>query len=187
MKNLRGKIISSILSLLLLFGGVIGSIPVYASENIDNKVYPITNEIANNFAEMNEIVSKSYDVKDTEIRNRYIGLSKDEIYKDDFIVNGNKNNLNFEKVNVVKMNLSGSEYTSVNVSIAGEYSTLSNINILFDKDDKFAGYKETLIYNNPKINKFVIDNYQNGTLLEHKQTSIDFLSHEKINEGLKGL
>lgn len=48
MKNLRGKIISSILSLLLLFGGVIGSIPVYASENIDNKVYPITNEIANN-------------------------------------------------------------------------------------------------------------------------------------------
>ena len=187
MKNLRGKIISSILSLLLLFGGVIGSIPVYASENIDNKVYPITNEIANNFAEMNEIVSKSYDVKDTEIRNRYIGLSKDEIYKDDFIVNGNKNNLNFEKVNVVKMNLSASEYTSVNVSIAGEYSTLSNINILFDKDDKFAGYKETLIYNNPKINKFVIDNYQNGTLLEHKQTSIDFLSNEKINEGLKGL
>ena len=90
-------------------------------------------------------------------------------------------------VNVVKMNLSGSEYTSVNVSIAGEYSTLSNINILFDKDDKVAGYTETLIYNNPKINKFVIDNYQDGTLLEHKQTSIDFLSNEKINEGLKGL
>lgn len=187
MKNLKGKIVSSILSLVLLFSGIVGSMTVHASEDINHKIYPITNEIANSFAEMNEIASKSYDVIDKKIKDRYIVLSKDEIYKNDFIVNGNKNNLNFEKVNVVKMKLRGSEYTSVNVSIAGEYSTLSNVNVLFDKNDKFVGYTETLIYNNPKINKFVIDNYQNGTLLEHKQTSIDFISNEKINEGLQGL
>ncbi|CYX27443.1 TPA: hypothetical protein U1741_000468 [Streptococcus suis] len=187
MKNFRKKIISSILALLLFFSGMIGSIPVYASEDIDNKVYPVTNEIANNFAEMSKIASKSYDVKDKEIKSKYIGLSKNEIEKHNFIVNGNKNNLNFEEVNVVKINLDDSEYTSVNIPIAGKYSTLSNINILFDKNNKFIGYTETLIYNNPEINKFVIDNYQNGVLLEHKETSIDFISNEKIKEGLQGL
>lgn len=187
MKNLKIKIISSILSLVVLFSGIIGSSPVYASEDIDNKVYPITNEIANNFAEMSEIVSKSYDVKDAKVKSEYIGLSKNEIEKDNFIVNGDKNNLNFEEANVVKINLDNSEYTSVNIPIIGEYSTLSNVNILFDKDNKFIGYTETLIYNNPEINKFVIDNYQNGILLEHKETSIDFISNEKIKEGLQGL
>lgn len=88
---------------------------------------------------------------------------------------------------MVKINLDNSEYTSVNIPIIGEYSTLSNVNILFDKDNKFIGYTETLIYNNPEINKFVIDNYQNGILLEHKETSIDFISNEKIKEGLQGL
>lgn len=187
MKNLRERIISSILSLLLFFSGVITSSPAYASEDIDNKVYPITNEIANSFAEMNEIVSRSYDVKDEEIKSEYIELAKYEIGRYNFIVNGNKNNLNFEEVNVVKINLDDSEYTAVNIAVAGEYSTLSNINILFDENNKFTGYTETLIYNNPETNKFIIDNYQNGILLEHKETSVDFISNEKIKEGIQGL
>lgn len=187
MYNLRKRLISSILSLTLLFSWIVGVKPVYASENIDNKSYPITNEIANSFANMNEIASRSYDVKDKETKTLYIGLSKNEINKKDFIVNGDKNNLNFEEVNVVKININGSEYTSVNISIVGKYSTLSNLNMLFDKNDKFIVYTETLIYNNPEINKFVIDNYQNGKLLEHKQTSIDYIANEKIKEGLKGL
>ncbi|MFX0550035.1 hypothetical protein ACOAKC_11975 [Hathewaya histolytica] len=187
MKNLIKKLISSVLSLTLIFSWIVSSSPVYASENIDDKSYPITNEIANRFAEMSEVASNSYDIKDNETRNIYIKLSKNEINKENFIVNGNKNNMNFQKVNVVKMDLKGSQITAVNIPIAGKYSTLSNINILFDNNDKFIGYTETLIYNNPEINKFIIDNYQNGNLLEHKQTSIDFISNEKIEEGLQGL
>lgn len=34
MKNLKIKIISSILSLVVLFSGIIGSSPVYASEDL---------------------------------------------------------------------------------------------------------------------------------------------------------
>ena len=138
MKKFGEIMFSMFLSLLLLFSTVAGTSRVYANES--NKVYPITSEIANNFAEMSEIAAKSYDVKDEG-----------------------------------------------NISIAGEYSTLSNINLLFNNNNEFIGYTETLIYNNPKTNKFQIDNYQNGILLEHKETSIDFMSNEKIKEGIQGL
>lgn len=185
MKKFGEKMFSMFLSLLLLFSTVAGTSWVYANES--NKVYPITSEIANNFAEMSEIAAKSYDVKDEGIKSAYIELSKNEIENEDFVVHGNKSNLNFEEINVVKMNLDGSEYTAVNISIAGEYSTLSNINLLFNNNNEFIGYTETLIYNNSKTNKFQIDNYQNGILLEHKETSIDFMSNEKIKEGIQGL
>ena len=105
---------SMFLSLLLLFSTVAGTSRVYANES--NKVYPITSEIANNFAEMSEIAAKSYDVKDEGIKSAYIELSKNEIENEDFVVHGNKSNLNFEEINVVKMNLDGSEYTAVPVT-----------------------------------------------------------------------
>lgn len=96
----------------MLFSSVISSGMVYASEDINNKVYPITNEIANAFADMSEIAARSYDVADGKIKSEYIRLFKIEIEKDNFIVNGNKNSLNFEDVNVVKLNLGESEYIS---------------------------------------------------------------------------
>lgn len=77
MKKLGEKMFSMFLSLILLFSTVAGTSRVYANES--NKVYPITSEIANNFAEMREIAAKSYDVKDEEIKSAYIELSKNEI------------------------------------------------------------------------------------------------------------
>lgn len=187
MKKLITKMISSVLSLVFIFSSVAYTIPVYASENKDEQYYPITEEIAYTFAEMNEVASKSTDITDIETRNLYIDLAKNEINKHEFGVNGGKNNLNFEEVNVVSTNLDSSNFVSVNVAVAGNYSTLSNLNVMFNENNEVIMYTETLIYNNPETNKFIIDNFLNGELFEHKQTDIDFLSNEQIKEGLQGL
>lgn len=187
MKKLINKIISSALSLVFIFGSVASATTAYASDNKDEPYYPITEDIAYTFSEMNEVASKSTDVTDIETRNLYIDLARSEINKNEFSVNGGKSNLNFEEVNVVATNLDSSNFVSVNIAVAGNYSTLSNLNVMFNENNEVVMYTETLIYNNPETNKFVIDNFLNGELFEHKQTDIDFLNNEQIKEGLQGL
>lgn len=179
------KMLSFTLVLSLLFVTTITT-PAYAS-GVDDQYYPITKEMAYAFTEMAEVALNSQDINDIETKNLYIDLAKSEIYEHEFMVNGGKRNLNFEKVNVVSTSLDGTTFISVNVAIAGNYSTLSNLNVMFNANNEFIGYTETLIYNNPVNDKFIIDNFQNGELLEHKQTEIDYISNERIEEGLQGL
>lgn len=187
MKKMIIKMVSFALSLVFVFSAVAYATPAYASENKDEEYYPITEEIAYTFADMNEVASKSTDITDIESKNFYTSLAKNEIHKQEFLVNGGKDNLNFEEVNVVATNLDSSNFVSVNVAVAGNYSTLSNLNVMFDENNEVILYTETLIYNNPETNKFVIDIFLDGELFEHKQTDIDFVSNEQIKEGLQGL
>lgn len=179
------KMLSLTLALSLLFVTTITT-PAYAS-GVDDQYYPITEEMAYAFAEMAEVALNSQDINDIETKNLYTDLAKSVIYEHELLVNGGKNNLNFDKVNVVSTSLDGSTFISVNVAIAGNYSTLSNLNVMFNANNEFIGYTETLIYNNSETDKFIIDNFQNGELIEHKQTQIDYISNERIEEGLQGL
>lgn len=179
------KLLSFTLVLSLLFVTALAA-PAYASGE-DEQYYPLTEEMKAAFAEMSKVASNSYDINDTETKNLYIDLAKSEIFKNEFVVNGGKSNLNFEEVNVVATNLKCSNFISVNIAIAGSYSTLSNLNLMFNTDNEFIGYTETLIYNDPETNKFIIDSFQNGELLDHNQTQIDYISNEQIAEGLQGL
>lgn len=177
------KLLSLTLALSVLFVTTVSA----SAASVDDQYYPVTEELAYTFAEMNEVASKSNDINDIETKNLYIDLAQNVISEHEFVVNGGKSSLNFEEVNVVATNFDGSNYISVNVAIAGNYSTLSNLNVMFNENNEFIGYTETLIYNNPKTNTFIIDNFQNGELLEHKQTKIDYISNEQIKEGLQGL
>lgn len=187
MKNYSKKICSGLLAFAVLFNVFTSMVPVYASEGVNNKSYIITNEIAYNFKNVAKISSKSYDVKNMEWKDFYIGLAKNEIYNKNVIINSGIDNLNFKEINVVKSNIDGKYSTSVNISVKGKYSLLSNLNIMFNENDSFIGYTETLIYNNDKLDKFIIDNYQNGKLIEHKQTDIDYINNEQIKEDIQGL
>lgn len=177
------KLLSFTLALSFLFVSTVSA----SAASADDFYFQITNEVAYTFAEMAEVASKSTDINDIETKNFYIDLAKNKITGHEFVVNGGKSNLNFGKVNVVTTNYAGSTFTSVNVAIAGNYSTLSNLNVMFNENNEFIGYTETLIYNNPETNKFIIDNFQNGEILEHKQTNIDYITNEQIDEGLQGL
>lgn len=103
------------------------------------------------------------------------------------MVKGGIDNLNFNGVNVVKSNIDGKYYTSVDIAVTGKYSHLSNLNIMFNENDILETYTETLIYNNDKLNKFIIDNYQNGKLIEHKQTDISYINNKQIMESIQEL
>lgn len=156
------KLLSFTLALTVLFVTTVSA----SAASEDDFYFQITNEVAYTFAEMAEVASKSTDINDIETKNFYINLAKNEINRNEFVVNGGKSSLDFGKINVVATSLEGSNFVSVNVAIAGNYSTLSNLNVMFNENNEFIGYTETLIYNNPETNKFIIDNFQNGELLE---------------------
>ena len=67
MKNYCKKTFLGLLAFAILFSTLTNIVPVYASEDVNNKSYTITNEIASNFRNISEIASKSYDVKDLSL------------------------------------------------------------------------------------------------------------------------
>lgn len=181
------KIFLGLLAIVASFGILTNIVTVYATKAVSNKNYTITNEIASCFKNMAEISSNSYDVENIAQKDFYIKLAKNEIYSHNIIIKAGMDNLSFDEINVVKSNIDGKYYTSVNVAVAGKYSLLSNLNIMFNENDSFVGYTETLIYNNDNLDRFIIDNYQNGKLIEHKQTDIRYINNKQIREGLLGL
>ena len=184
MKTNSKKWISIMLALALMFSL---SVPAFAAESIEEQRTPITAEMANTFSEMAEIASKCIDVTDVQENAAYIKVATALVSEDNLTVNAGKDNLDFNKVNVVKGVFDGKNYTFVNIAITGKYSTLSNLNLMLDATNNLAYYSETLIENNPEINKFVVSNYQNGTEIERKQTDIDFISNDQIQMGIEGL
>lgn len=129
---------------------------------------------------MNELAQKSYDIKDQEIKNLYIEQGN-------LIINGGIENLNYNEAKVVKTKINGIEFTSLNIAVTGRYSKLSNLNLIFNDNNKFISYTETLLYEDLKTGKFIIDNYQNGKMVDHKLTEVKYINYEKINEELEGL
>lgn len=107
MKNYCKKTFLGLLAFAILFSTLTNIVPVYASEDVNNKSYTITNEIASNFRNISEIASKSYDVKDMELKDFYIELAKNEIYNKNIVIKGGIDNLNFNEINVVKSNIDG--------------------------------------------------------------------------------
>lgn len=184
MKTNSKKWISFMLVLALMFSL---SVPAFAAESIEEQRTPITAEMANTFSEMAEIASKCVDVTDVQEKATYIDVATALVSEDNLTVNAGKNNLDFNKVNVIKGAFDGKNYVFVNIAITGKYSTLSNLNLMLDDANNLVYYSETLIENNPEINKFVVSNYQNGTVIERKQTDIDFISNDQIQTGIDGL
>lgn len=82
---------------------------------------------------MNELAQKSYDIKDQEIKNLYIEQGN-------LIINGGIENLNYNEAKVVKIKINGIEFTSLNIAVTGRYSKLSNLNLMFNDNNKFISY-----------------------------------------------
>lgn len=184
LKTLSKKMISFILTFVMLFGF---SISVFAGETIDEQYTPVTTEMVNAFSEMSNIAAKCVDVTDTHEINSYAHSVSILVSDDNFVVNAGKHNLDFNKVHVIKANFDGKNYIMVNIAIKGKYSTLSNLNLIFDDADHLIYYSETLLENNVQTNKFVVSSYQNGVLIERKQTDIDFITNDQIEKGIEGL
>lgn len=126
----------------------------------------ITSDMAYSFSDLNDIAKRSWDVKNEQEVNNYKQLAIASL--SNIILHSDVENLNVDDVRVVKTRVNGSEYTSVNFGIKGSYSLLSNLNLLFDSNNKLEYYTETLITRN-QTNTFNIQVFANGSLLEEKK------------------
>lgn len=187
MKKIANKTLSLALALILGLSTMSASITAYAAENIDDQYTPITEEMAYTFAEMAEISSKCTDITDPQEIEKYTDLASSLLNNDSVIINAGKSNLDFNTVHVIKGEFDNNSYTFFNIAINGGYSKLSNLNLIFDASDNLIFYSETLLENNAQTDKFIISNYQNGSLIEQKQTDIDYISDEQISAGIEGL
>lgn len=122
--------------------------------------------MAYSFSDLNDIAKRSWDVKNEQEVNNYKQLAIASL--SNIILHSDVENLNVDDVRVVKTRVNGSEYTSVNFGIKGSYSLLSNLNLLFDSNNKLEYYTETLITRN-QTNTFNIQVFANGSLLEEKK------------------
>lgn len=187
MKRITSKTLSLALVLILGFSAMGPTLTAYAAENIDDQYTPITAEMAYTFAEMADIASKCTDVTDPHEIEQYTTIAASLVNDDSVIVNAGKNNLDYNTVHVLKGEFDNKSYTFCNIAINGGYSKLSNLNLIFDDNNHLIFYSETLLENNAEINKFIVNNYQNGVLIEQKQTDIDYISDEQISAGIEGL
>lgn len=155
---------------------------IFADEVNNTETY-ITSDMAYSFSELNDIAENSYDVTDKQIVASYKDLALHTLNN---IITNSGSNIDTNNFKVMKTNIAGTEYTSANFAITGNYSLLSNLNLLFDSNNQLVFYSETLISQN-EANTFRIQNYINGALFEDKQTDIPYITDEQISEGINGL
>lgn len=173
--------ITSILSALMMVVMLIIPKASYASNyNIDR------NKVEESFYEMYDIAKVSEDVKDADSLKYYKNLAKETIFDSNIInTKASASNLNFDDIKVVKTNLDNKTYTSVSIPIKDESYSLLSLLVLVYNNDKIETYVETLFTNDN--NKFKIDTYIDGDLLESKSTDIDYVNDNEVQKGLDEL
>ncbi|MDU5535116.1 MAG: hypothetical protein E6074_03530, partial [Anaerococcus sp.] len=171
------KITSVLCALMMAVMLIIPKVSYASNYNIDR------NKVEESFYEMYDIAKVSEDIKDANILEYYKNLAKETISDSDAInTQVSVSNLNFDDIKVVKTNLDSETYTSVSIPIKDEsYSLLSSLVLVYN-NDKIETYVETLFTNDN--NKFKIDTYIDGDLLESKSTDIDYVSDNEVQKGL---
>lgn len=174
------KITSVLCALMMAVMLIIPKVSYASNYNIDR------NKVEESFYEMYDIAKVSEDIKDANTLEYYKNLAKETISDSDAInTQVSVSNLNFDDIKVVKTNLDSKTYTSVSIPIKNEsYSLLSSLVLVYN-NDKIETYVETLFTNDN--NKFKIDTYIDGDLLESKSTDIDYVSDKEVQKGLDEL
>jgi hypothetical protein len=87
--------------------------------------------------------------------------------------------LSLGKAKVYMVDTDGPTYTSVTVPVAGGYSTVSNLTVLFDGKGHIVQSGETLISRNAAGN-FNISNFAGGKLVKSNDTDRPFMTNAQL-------
>lgn len=142
--------------------------------------------VVNTFLEMYDIGSISEDIKDEKIIDEYKSITENKINNKDVKINALDYYLEYKKSKVLKIYDQKDTFTSITIPIKGErYSLISNLTLIYDSKNNLVTYTETLL--SDKNNKFRINNYIDGKLLEDKETNITYVDDSEIQKGLDEL
>ncbi len=167
------KSVAVLLSLIMITPSI-----SYASENEES--------VVDTFLEMNSIGSISEDVSDENIINEFIFDAKEKVISKEINLAAKDFTLDYYKSKVLKIYEENDTFTSITIPVKGnKYSLISNLTLIYDANNNLVSYTETLLSNNN--NKFKIESYINGSLLEIKDTNVDFVEDSEIQKGLDEL
>ena len=89
--------------------------------------------------------------------------------------------LSLDEAKVYAVDTDGPTYTSVTIPVAGDYSTVSNLTVLFDYKGEIVQSGETLISRNDAGN-FNISNFADGELVKSNDTDLAFMTNAQLVE-----
>lgn len=166
---------------------IVGGITVSAAPKMEMKISEKDVErMESSFEKIEDIAERSTEVVDTERIENLKNVVKKAITEENKVLQASEEELHYEDVAVLDIACDDEIYTTITVPIQSEnYSLLSNATFVV-KNNQVLAYSETLITTDDN-NKFVIDNYFNGELLESNHTNIDYISDAEIQQGIDSL
>lgn len=183
--SLLKKIVLGAMVLTLLFSGLSTTNFEVNAQTIDKT--SDEESMALKFEQMNEVASKSIEVKDSKKIQLLTDMSKNAISSKQVILNHSNAELVFDDARFLEIKENKENYTSVTIPIVGDqYSLISNFTLVFDSENKLLSYSETLITKS-KNDKFIISTFFDGTLAQNQETDIDYISNSELQKELETL
>lgn len=178
----KSEIVCLFATIILILSSLVTASPtVFATES--NSDYQNA-QIANSFDQMAELSENSTFIENPSQVNEYISLVDNGLSTGEITALGD---LNFDESRLLEIEAEGENYTSLSIPVTGEeYSFLSNLTVVYDNNKEIVTYSETL-YTTNEDNKFVVSNYVDGTLVEQKDTDMDYHTDEELREGLENI
>ena len=180
------KQVLKVLVLMLAFAFLVGNSNViaYNQNNLeqDQTQFDYT-QIEESYRTMYELATNSTEITDPTKVNDLIILIKNAINNKKVTVNHQNGKLDYSKTKILEVRQNNEMYTTITVPVeGGTYSLLSNMTfVLFNNE--ILGYSETLITRSID-DKFIIDTYYDGELIENNQTDLDYVDNNEIQESL---
>lgn len=160
---------------------------VLATRNNDFIVSDNLNSYKSTFSKLEDIINSSKTITNIEYIDNQKAVIESFIKEKNIIFNFDKDAyLSFEDISALYINSEDTVYTSITIPVLGsDYSLISNVTFLLFNND-VVSYTETLITKGIN-NKFVVDTYLNGALINHNNTDIDYMTNKEIEFELNNL
>lgn len=179
MKKRFFRMVSVVLMLTLL----VGSINVFAAESSNGTE---VSELGRSFTKMNQIAENSVEVSDAEKIKEVKEIVNEAIEGNNVVLNYQSAKLDFDKAKLLDITCENEVYTSITIPVESiNYSLISNVTFVV-YNNQITAYTESLITRGAD-DKFVIDTYYNGSLIESNHTDIAYMSDSEIQNGLNAI
>lgn len=171
------KNLFSLVAIVLAFVFLMGTISVSATEN-SNKT-----ESKTSFNKMCQIADVSVEVIDSERIVEVKELVKDYIDAGNTVFHFESAYLDYDDAKLLNIVCENDIYTSITIPVVGNlYSIISSTTFVL-LENQIVIYSESLVTTG-EDNKFVIDTYYDGTLVESNHTDIEYISDDEIQDSL---
>lgn len=129
-------------------------------------------------------ISQAKDIHDVEVRSKLVTNTKALLKSAHIKTHYQDAKLNWSEPSLLEFDTDNGTFRSITLQIQDpRYSILSNITAVFDSSWNISNYAEQLLSKTDN-NKFLMQVYMNGDLVNQQVSDFDFISNEDIQKKL---